>query len=271
MTHHWPGRSKADSDKDAVLVRAYGSGTDTMIDRAKELRAHRALAARGLAAPVMATFENGFLCGFITGEACTANDFHDAKISQAMAIRLGQWHGSLPISVLSSPDDESIPNIWSNARKWMDLLPENAADQKRRNEMLMSELTWSTELLSKTSGLDGKNMVFSHTDLLCGNVIIESETEMNRAQRSVTFIDYEYATAAPAAFDIANVFAEWAGPNGELSWMPSQTQRRNFIRTYVDSFRIHNERPTYEVSSEDAVSVFSRQVDDFRGLPGLYW
>ena len=280
VRHEWPGRSQADADREAVLVRVYGNGTDTMIDRTKELRVHELLAAEGLASPILATFENGFMYGFIPGEPCTARDFHNADISRAIARRLGEWHGSLPISVLAATKaseqealnlSQSIPNIWSNARKWIDLLPASTTELREHNEMFKKELTWLLELLGNTPGLDGKHLVFSHTDLLCANVILEEGPATSSAERSVTFIDYEYATAAPPAFDIANVFAEWAGPDGELSWMPSQTQRFDFIREYVQSFRTHSGVHDREMSVQSAVEKLYQQVDLFRGLPGFYW
>ena len=279
----WPGRSEEDADREAVLVRVYGNGTDMMIDRAKELRVHKLLAAQELASPLLATFENGFIYGFITGEPCTPQDFHDAHTSRAIARRLGQWHGSLPISALvswSASEEETsdltrkVPNIWSNGRKWIDLLPDNTTELKERNEVFRRELTWLLEVLGNIPGLDDQDLVFSHTDLLCGNVILENQDaskETNLTELSVTFIDYEYATSAPAAFDIANVFAEWAGPEGELSWMPSQAQRLDFIKQYVKSFRKHSRIHESSMNVQRTVEELYQQVDLFRGLPGFYW
>jgi ethanolamine kinase len=45
-------------------------------------------------------------------------------------------------------------------------------------------------------------------DLLSANVI---RTNVVDGQQNVAFIDYEYAVTCPAAFDIANHFAEWGG------------------------------------------------------------
>ena len=60
-----PGESDESADRDAILVRAYGNGTDTMIDRAKELRVHGLLAEKGLASSVRASFNNGFMVSLI--------------------------------------------------------------------------------------------------------------------------------------------------------------------------------------------------------------
>lgn len=51
----------------------------------------------------------------------------------------------------------------------------------------------------------GSPIVFSHNDLLLGNVIYNEE--LNR----VSFIDFEYAAHNFQAFDIGNHFTEFAG------------------------------------------------------------
>jgi len=117
-----------------------------------------------------------------------------------------------------------------------------------------------------------EQLVFAHCDLLSGNVIIQprSATKPN-APTVVSFIDYEYATPSPAAFDIANHFAEWGGFDCEHHLLPSQSQRIDFIREYIRSYFAHLD----EKKSDEAIEAESRQlfaeVDVFRGIPGFYW
>lgn len=76
-------------------------------------------------------------------------------------------------------------------------------------------------------------LVFAHCDLLSGNVIVEPKTAVangSSSMESVNFIDYEYATPSPAAFDLANHFAEWGGFECDFEVLPTQSQRREFIR-----------------------------------------
>lgn len=86
--------------------------------------------------------------------------------------------------------------------------------------------------------------------------------------KSVSFIDYEYATPSPAAFDIANHFAEWAGYECDYTMVPTQTHRRNFISEYMRTY--------IEMTGEDLDHAAETQklydeVDIFRGVPGFYW
>jgi ethanolamine kinase len=153
-------------------------------------------------------------------------------------------------------------------------LPNDTDELKRRNHLFRAELKWLLDLVGNTPGLDGKDLVVSHTDLLCGNVIIEEAKTTGEEERSVSIIDFEYVTAAPAAFDIANWFGEWMGPELEHSWIPSQSQRLDFIEHYVQSFRKHsdsNSKKAGELSTEKVVQQLYDQVQLFRGLPGFYW
>ena len=66
VTRQEPGESAEDADRSAILIRAYGNGTDTMIDRAKELRVHSFLAEKGLASAVRGSFNNGFMVSWVS-------------------------------------------------------------------------------------------------------------------------------------------------------------------------------------------------------------
>lgn len=87
------------------------------------------------------------------------------------------------------------------------------------------------------------------------------------AAASVSFIDYEYSTPAPAAFDIANHFAEWGGFDCDYTVLPSRRVRRAFLREYLRSNSIHLNRTHTEAEVEELFE----QVDRFRGVPGFYW
>lgn len=83
----------------------------------------------------------------------------------------------------------------------------------------------------------------------------------------VTFIDYEYATPSPVAFDLANHFAEWGGFICDYNALPTRAVRRAFITEYMVSYARHAKlRPDV-----DHVSRLCGEVDMFRGIPGLYW
>lgn len=266
-------------------MRAYGNGTDLIIDRDREAVSHGLLADRGLAPPLFARFQNGLLYGFIPGTPCKAQDLTKEHVWRAVARKLGEWHARVPISGISTNSNHTngsrptngnghhngngnginphgqnsrgiasrqpVPNIWSIMQKWIDALSTKTDKERARKEMLQQEMERSFH------ELDTSDDVFCHCDLLCANVI-------QLSPQAVTFIDYEYATPAPAVFDIANHFAEWAGYDCDYSMVPGPAVRRNFLQEYVASYSTH---AGHELSAERLYD----EVERYRGLPGLYW
>lgn len=139
-------------------------------------------------------------------------------------------------------------------------------------------------------------LVFAHCDLLSGNVIVLPKAHASSAgggdktgETEVAFIDYEYATPSPAAFDIANHFAEWGGFDCDYSVLPTRAQRREFISEYVRAYfgllrdKKHDKQAATpaaasngagagdEVDEAAEVEKLLAEVDAFRGVPGFYW
>ena len=104
-TKNVPGKTQTEIDDDALLMRAYGKGTDVLIDREREMRAHSLLASMNLAPPLLARFENGLMYGFLQGDVCTPEDLRKPEVYRQVAKRLGQCHGSLPISAITDTPD----------------------------------------------------------------------------------------------------------------------------------------------------------------------
>jgi ethanolamine kinase len=297
-TKKLPGKSESENDDGAVLMRAYGNGTEVLINRDREMRAHSLLASMGLAPPLLARFENGLMYRFVQGDVCTPEDLRKPEVYRAVAKLLGQWHGSLPISAITSTpdlDDDAqrkhcglengkhtrpMPNIWSVMQQWIDALPNNTKEEKERNKVLNTELAELSARFGETPGLDGKDYIFSHCDLLSGNVIMQKPSGVDasgssRKDMPVSFIDYEYSTPGPAAFDISNHFAEWAGFDCEHEFVPTKSQRRDFLRYYVGSFRYHSisddDTMAIDINFQADIDQLYNQIEDFRGVPGFYW
>lgn len=131
-------------------------------------------------------------------------------------------------------------------------------------------------------------LVFAHCDLLSGNVIVLPKGEIsqsgidtpavanggsNDTGESVTFIDYEYAVPSPAAFDLANHFAEWGGFDCDFSVLPTRTQRREFIAEYVRTYfaLLPDAGAAGPVQLEAEAERLAAEVDVYRGVPGFYW
>ncbi|MCJ1281639.1 hypothetical protein MMC26_000960 [Xylographa opegraphella] len=311
-----PGYSDEEIDNEAVLLRAYGKGTEVLIDRERESASHFLLAQYNLAPPLLARFQNGLMYRFIRGCVCQSQDLTKEPIWRGVARRLGKWHAVLPVrstesttSLGSEPMDfdylgsvgsskislDSInaitpnkptPNIWTVIQKWIFALPVRTEVEVERKSRLQQELERTVVELGSNPGLGKDGIVVGHCDLLSGNVIIlPSEADAKETVRTVSFIDYEYTTPCPAAFDIANHFAEWGGFDCDYSVLPTRSTRRAFLQEYLLSYYQHldtaNNDPISKIETTKSsldesdlnaeVDSLLAEVDRFRGIPGLYW
>ncbi|KAF3762284.1 kinase-like protein [Cryphonectria parasitica EP155] len=316
--HRRPGLSKDDVDREAILLRAYGNGTDLIIDRARETQNHELLMQHGLAPELLARFENGMMYRFIRGTVTHPEGLRRRDVYLAVARRLAQWHATVPClpgkthlsekmnghaaDVLKCVDAGSrtfetlqeavdgacpgkrAPNIWTVMQKWIFALPTDTQAQKERQALLQRELARLVAELSPRPGLGSDGLVFAHCDLLCGNVIVlpkgeatslpdipapvSTTSNADDESVSVTFIDYEYAVPSPAAFDLANHFAEWGGFDCDFSVLPTRSQRREFVAEYVRSY-FALAGGAYDHDAE--VQRLTAEVDVYRGVPGFYW
>ena len=285
-------------------MRAYGNNTDILIDRNREAKSHALLADRQLAPPLLARFDNGLLYKYIQGRVCTPQDLMREPIWRAVAKKLAEWHARLPIE--SVPESEPLangcngvegkdihsdkavttngvgkpaaaianryptPSIWTVLQKWVLALPCGTETEQARKLHLQKELERSFHELDSTTGLGKEGLILGHCDLLSANVImlpqINGITETSK-EEAVSFIDYEYAVPCPAAFDIANHFAEWAGYDLDYDRIPTRSVRREFLKEYLASFASHSSQ-TLDPSMLDRLD---EDIDRYRGMPGFYW
>lgn len=187
-----PGRSTEEIDNEAVLLRAYGKGTDLIIDRERETQNHELLMQHNLAPELLARFHNGMLYRFIRGSVTSPADLRREDIWRAVARRLAEWHATVPClpasrEPLSTEIDGSeqfgmpaptpskkdpalqsaidnvapgkpAPNVWTVMQKWIYALPTASEAQKTRQAQLQKELTRLVLEFSNRPGL-GKNSV----------------------------------------------------------------------------------------------------------------
>ncbi|AEO65736.1 uncharacterized protein THITE_2113062 [Thermothielavioides terrestris NRRL 8126] len=307
-----PGLTKEEVDREAVLLRAYGHGTDVIIDRHREAQNHELLMRHGLAPELFARFENGMMYGFVQGTVTHPDDLRKPDVYRAVARRLAEWHAIVPciagrtghsrksskLDGLALPALDSNlgdaefqraldevapgkppPNIWTVMQKWIFALPTETEAQRARQAALQQELKTLVSELSQRPGLGVNGLVFAHCDLLSGNIIVLPKSRAANGEKSaetrVAFIDYEYATPSPAAFDIANHFAEWGGFDCDFSVLPTRAQRRDFIAEYIDSYftLLEKKTPGAAAGVDKAVEIekLLTEVDYFRGVPGFYW
>lgn len=182
----------------------------------------------------------------------------------------------VPPSDLNGLTSKTVtPNVWTIMQKWIRALPAESESEKSRQALLQKELDRTVSEFVHLPGLGKDGLVLSHCDLLSGNVVIVSSpskksVDGTKESEDVNFIDYEYAVPAPAAFDLANHFAEWGGFDCDYSVLPTRGTRRAFLSVYLGSYKqnLENGKDLPAYADLDAVV---ESVDHFRGIPGLYW
>jgi ethanolamine kinase len=187
-----PKLSAEEIDNEAVLLRAYGQGTDRIIDRERETQNHELLMQHNLAPTLLARFHNGMLYRFIRGAVTSPADLRRQEIWRAVARRLAEWHAIVPCLPSSreplakeisgseafgipaptpSKKDPALqaaidnvahgkpaPNVWTVMQKWIYALPVGSEAEKLRQAELQKELTRLVEEFSNRPGL-GENSV----------------------------------------------------------------------------------------------------------------
>ena len=172
-----PGLSKADIDREAILLRAYGNGTDVLIDREREAANHELLMRYKLAPELLARFANGMLYRFIPGTVAQPQDLAEPEILLAIARRLAEWHVTVPYlpdsSIKSSEANNGanangnsdkakianiapgkpVPNVWTTMQKWILALPTDTEPQRERRSRLQRELEEMVQRLCQRPGL----------------------------------------------------------------------------------------------------------------------
>ena len=174
------GLSKEEIDREAILLRAYGNGTDLIIDRQRETQNHELLMRYGLAPELLARFDNGMMYRFIRGSVARPEDLRRPAVYRAVAHRLAQWHAIVPcipgptghsrassgVGSLSSKEDDDFqrtiddvapgrpsPNVWTVMQKWILALPTKTEAQATRRAGLQDELHRLVGELSQRPGL----------------------------------------------------------------------------------------------------------------------
>jgi choline kinase len=119
-------------------------------------------------------------------------------------------------------------------------------------------------LLQRTNDV----VVFGHNDLQPGNILVGQD-------KSLTFIDFEYARFMPRGYDLANQWCEWAAdylsdtPHVmDYSKGPTEQQKLAFARSYLEA----NVAAGADAVSENDVRDFvDEEIQAYLPLTHLWW
>ncbi|CAA0827679.1 Probable choline kinase 2 [Striga hermonthica] len=226
LTNASPGEPLPRSRK--VLVRIYGAGVEVFFDRENEIRTFEFMSRQGQGPRLLGRFSNGRVEEFIRARTLSAADLRDPEISALIAAKMSEFHK------LDMPGPKTVV-LWGRLRNWLKdakRLSLKAEAEEFRFSVLEDEISELEKKLSTDHQLVG----FCHNDLQYGNIMMDEVT------KSITIIDYEYASYNHVAFDIANHFCEMAADYHtetphvlDYSKYPDLEERRRFLCTYLSA------------------------------------
>ncbi|KAF3434230.1 hypothetical protein FNV43_RR25333 [Rhamnella rubrinervis] len=221
----WPTKTNEASRK--VLVRIYGEGVEVFFDRNDEIRTFEYMSKHGQGPRLLGRFPNGRIEEFIRARTLSASDFHDPDISSLIAIKLKEFHD------LDMPGPKNVC-LWDRLRNWF-TAAKRLATAEEAKAFQLDAIREEISLLEKELSAPHQRIGFCHNDLQYGNIMIDEE-------KSITIIDYEYASYNPIAYDIANHFCEMAADYHtdtphvlDFSKYPGLQERQRFVQTYLNS------------------------------------
>ncbi|KAL5975115.1 hypothetical protein ACLOJK_031794 [Asimina triloba] len=211
-----------------VLVRIYGEGVDVFFDRENEIQTFECMSKHGQGPRLLGRFSNGRVEEFIHARTLSAADLRDQEISSLIVSKLKEFHD------LDIPGPRKV-YLWNRLRNWLSSA-KGVCPPEEAIEFCFETMKEEIDTLENVLSGEKQKIGFCHNDLQYGNIMIDEET------RSVTIIDYEYASYNPVGFDIANHFCEMAADYHtetphilDFSKYPGLEERRRFVENYLNS------------------------------------
>ncbi|KAL4076367.1 kinase-like domain-containing protein [Scleroderma yunnanense] len=269
-----------------VLLRVYGSSTDSIVLRSRELYTLHVLSSRYHIGPrIYGTFTNGRIEEYIDSITLTSLDIRDKTTSRWIGARMAELH-SINISAIDGEDEQNMEiDAEKNVKRWAQLAREVLAhpdvNEEDRAALDMDNFTqhWTRYMhwISRVEKVeDPSRRVFAHNDIHGGNLL-----KVNRKlpkgtpeHHQIVMVDFEYAGPNPRALDIANHFQEWtadyqsSAPHVlDPSRYPTFEERYNFYEAYLSHAGTTNSVDDREAS----IIRLEREVHIWRPACNAVW
>ncbi|KAL2524384.1 putative choline kinase 2 [Abeliophyllum distichum] len=224
----WPTNSDKELQHRSrkLLVRIYGKGVDVFFDRENEIRTFEFMSKQGQGPRLLGRFSNGRIEEFIRARTLSAADLRDPEISALIATKMKEFND------LQMPGPKSIC-LWDRLRNWVHEAKRLSTPEEAK-AFRLDAMEDEISALENNLSSGHQRVGFCHNDLQYGNIMMDEDT------RSITIIDYEYASYNPVAFDIANHFCEMAADYHtetphilDYSKYPGLEERQRFLHIYL--------------------------------------
>lgn len=253
-----------------VLLRLYGEGTETFIDRQAEVKILKFLVETGYFPAFYGSFPGGIAYGYIEGNALTTSQLSLPEMWSKIATQLAFWHSNIqpPIS-----KEKAGSFIFDFIRKCV----KTAKSSNNINKYLPIQSLLTKDLLKEIKKFLGEAkqiieqrpldfpIAFCHNDLLAGNIVLSNDNA------KVSFIDFEYAHYNYAAYDICNNWVEYAGMADTCNYtesFPSVSFQKAWLTVYLNNTNIIDSK--LEIN-EEFVEEWRSKILFFLPLTHLFW
>ncbi|GMH00958.1 hypothetical protein Nepgr_002797 [Nepenthes gracilis] len=250
----WPTQN--DDFQRVVLVRIYGQGMEIFFDRDDEIRTFERISEHGQGPQLLGRFSDGRVEEFIHARTLAACDLHNPETSALIAAKMREFHK------LDMPGPKTV-FLWDRIRSWL-MKAKNICTSMEAMEFGLDGLDDEIRMLQEKFSRDEEEIGFCHNDLQYGNIMVNEET------RTITFIDYEYASYNPVAYDLANHFCEMAANYHtetphilDYSKYPGLERRQRFVRAYLG--------PSEYEQSEEEVAQLVEDGEKYTLANHLLW
>ena len=273
--------------KDTILFRIYGPNTEDFISRSDEIQTMIQMKACDIGPQYYGNFKNGICYELLPGTILDRQDVYVEKIYSKVALQIAKMHfsnfeGFKTADAVSANQEIFLFNkLWklfsllktdyqTNMRDMTDeyskSIPIKSELEKEINFVKICLTAYTTKMKSL--------LVFSHNDLLLGNIIYDSALDV------IKFIDYEYGAFNFQAYDIANHFNEFAGVDSpDYSLFPNKDYQLKWLTLYLNAFyeKVNefyadkNEADQAVLVDTGLVESFYTEVNMFTAASHLLW
>ncbi|XP_019439374.1 PREDICTED: probable choline kinase 2 [Lupinus angustifolius] len=254
-----------------VLVRLYGEGVEIFFKREDEIQNFEWMSKHGQGPLLLGHFTSGRVEEFLNARTLSASDLRDPEISAMIATKMRNFHN------LHVPGAKKA-HIWQRLRNMLNHAKRLCSPKDVMtfgSDNLHADIDILEMLLSEVY----EEIGFCHNDLQYGNIMMDEE------QRTITFIDYEFASHNPIAYDLAYHFCDMEGdyhsyqphiihttkyPGQFMYGTPGLEERQRFIRIYLSA---DGNRPS-NIEVEQLVNAAEKYTLPCYlsyGLWGLLW
>ncbi|KAL0440365.1 UNVERIFIED_CONTAM: putative choline kinase [Sesamum latifolium] len=268
----WP--TNTENVPRTVLVRIYGDGVELFFNRDEEILTFECLSMHGYGPKLLGQFREGELrSSFMPGNVLdlgfsiflfverlkltlSAADLRDPEISALIAAKMREFHN------LDMPGPKNVV-LWDRMRNWLSEA-KCLCSPDHVKEYRLDSLEKEISLLEKSISASQEEIGFCHNDLQYGNIMIDDQN------RSITIIDYEYASYNPVAYDLANHFCEMAANYHtdtphilDYSKYPGLEERRRFVQQYL--------RSAGDEPSDAAIEQLVDDIEKYTLANHIFW